>query len=74
MIFSMEEMWIFGLYKGFYRSRYRSGNVNIGHTLTLQFTEPYICKNRIVLCIVLYFVKQVIDSIFTIWYDNSIKR
>lgn len=74
MSFSMGEVLIFGLYKVFCRSRYRSENVNIGHTLTLQFTEPYICKNRIVLCIVLYFVKQVLDSIFTIWYDNSIKR
>lgn len=67
MIFSMGEVLIFGLYKGFCRSRYRSENVNIGHTLTLHFTEPYICKNRIVLCIVLCFVKQVLDFIFTMW-------
>ena len=67
MIFKLFGELVFGLNKGFCRTRYRSGNVNIGHTLTLHFTEPYICKNRIVLCIVLYFVKQVIDFIFTMW-------
>lgn len=53
----MGEMWIFGLYKGFYRSRYRSENVNIGHTLTLQFEILYICKNRVIFRIILINVK-----------------
>ncbi len=48
MIFKLFGELVFGLYKGFYRTRYRSENVNIGHTLTLHFQISYKCKNKFV--------------------------
>ena len=57
MIFKLFGELVFGLNKGFCRTRYRSGNVNIGHTLTLQFEILYICKNRVIFRIILTNVK-----------------
>lgn len=74
MIFSRWRSVVFGLNKGFCRNRYRSENVNIGHSVNLQSKELLLCKNRVTLLIILQNANNVLDSIFTIWYYSSNKN
>lgn len=47
-IFQLSENLFLIDFRVFYRTQYRSKNVNIEHTLTLHFQISYKCKNKIV--------------------------